>query len=91
MNQIKSSSIYIQVAVAALLYNLLHMFAWELPHSNKARLEDKCYWGCLYYFNFNREYYPYILEKKNRANVGNDTCSLGDISSMVFSLYHLGL
>ena len=31
MNQIKSSSIYIQVAVAALLYNLLHMFAWELP------------------------------------------------------------
>jgi hypothetical protein len=31
MNQIKSSSIYIQVAVAALLYNLLHIFAWELP------------------------------------------------------------
>ncbi len=31
MDQIKSPSIYIQVAVAALLYNLLHMFAWELP------------------------------------------------------------
>ena len=31
MNQIKSSTIYIQVAVAALLYNLLHIFAWELP------------------------------------------------------------
>jgi hypothetical protein len=31
MNRIKSSSIYIQVAVAALLYNLLHIFAWELP------------------------------------------------------------
>lgn len=31
MDQIKSSSIYIQVAVAALLYNLLHMLAWELP------------------------------------------------------------
>jgi len=31
MNQIKSPSIYIQVTVAALLYNLLHMFAWELP------------------------------------------------------------
>ncbi len=31
MNQIKSSAIYIQVAVAALLYNLLHIFAWELP------------------------------------------------------------
>jgi len=31
MDQIKSSSIYIQVAVAALLYNLLHIFAWELP------------------------------------------------------------
>jgi hypothetical protein len=31
MNQIKSSSIYIQVAVAALLYNLLHILAWELP------------------------------------------------------------
>jgi hypothetical protein len=31
MNQVRSSSIYIQVAVAALLYNLLHMFAWELP------------------------------------------------------------
>ena len=31
MDRIKSSSIYIQVAVAALLYNLLHMFAWELP------------------------------------------------------------
>ena len=31
MDQIKSSSIHIQVAVAALLYNLLHIFAWELP------------------------------------------------------------
>jgi hypothetical protein len=31
MNQIKSSTIYIQVAIAALLYNLLHIFAWELP------------------------------------------------------------
>jgi hypothetical protein len=31
MNQVRSSSVYIQVAVAALLYNLLHMFAWELP------------------------------------------------------------
>jgi hypothetical protein len=31
MNQIKASIIYIQVAVAALLYNLLHIFAWELP------------------------------------------------------------
>jgi hypothetical protein len=31
MNQIKSPSIHIQVAVAALLYNLLHIFAWELP------------------------------------------------------------
>lgn len=35
MNQIKSPSIYIQVAVAALLYNLLHVFAWELPLSIK--------------------------------------------------------
>jgi hypothetical protein len=35
MDQIKSSSIYIQVAVAALLYNLLHMFAWELPAAIK--------------------------------------------------------
>lgn len=31
MDQIKSSSIHIQVVVAALLYNLLHIFAWELP------------------------------------------------------------
>jgi len=31
MNQIKSATIYIQVVVAALLYNLLHIFAWELP------------------------------------------------------------
>jgi len=31
MDQIKSSPIYIQVVVAALLYNLLHIFAWELP------------------------------------------------------------
>ena len=31
MNQIKSSSIFIQVTVAALLYNLLHILAWELP------------------------------------------------------------
>ena len=31
MNQIKSPTIYIQVTVAALLYNLLHILAWELP------------------------------------------------------------
>jgi hypothetical protein len=31
MDQIKSSPIYIQVVVVALLYNLLHIFAWELP------------------------------------------------------------
>jgi hypothetical protein len=31
MNQIKSPTIYIQVSVAALLYNLLHILAWELP------------------------------------------------------------
>jgi hypothetical protein len=31
MNQIKSPTIYIQVIVAALLYNLLHLLAWELP------------------------------------------------------------
>jgi hypothetical protein len=31
MDQIKSSPIYIQVVAAALLYNLLHIFAWELP------------------------------------------------------------
>jgi hypothetical protein len=39
MDQIKSSPIYIQVAVAALLYNLLHIFAWELP------LAIKLDWG----------------------------------------------
>lgn len=31
MNQMKSPTIYIQVTVAALLYNLLHILAWELP------------------------------------------------------------
>ena len=31
MNQTKSTTIYIQVSVAALLYNLLHILAWELP------------------------------------------------------------
>ena len=31
MNQIKSPAIYLQVTVAALLYNLLHILAWELP------------------------------------------------------------
>jgi hypothetical protein len=31
MNQIKSPTIYIQVTAAALLYNLLHILAWELP------------------------------------------------------------
>lgn len=31
MNQIKSAAIYLQVTVAALLYNLLHILAWELP------------------------------------------------------------
>ncbi len=31
MDHIKSPSIYIQVAVAALLYNLLYILAWELP------------------------------------------------------------
>jgi hypothetical protein len=31
MNQIKSPTIYIQVLAAALLYNLLHILAWELP------------------------------------------------------------
>lgn len=31
MDQIKSATIYIQATVAALLYNLMHMFAWELP------------------------------------------------------------
>jgi hypothetical protein len=31
MNQIKSPTIYLQVTVAALLYNLLHILAWELP------------------------------------------------------------
>ena len=35
MNQIKSASIYIQAAVAALLYNLLYIFAWELPMAIK--------------------------------------------------------
>lgn len=39
MDQIKSPSIYLQVAVAALLYNLLHMLAWELP------LAIKLDWG----------------------------------------------
>ena len=28
---LKSSSIYIQAAIAALIYNLLHILAWELP------------------------------------------------------------
>jgi hypothetical protein len=31
MDQIKSPAIYLQVTVAALLYNLLHILAWELP------------------------------------------------------------
>jgi hypothetical protein len=31
MNQIKSPTIYLQVTVAALLYNLLRILAWELP------------------------------------------------------------
>jgi len=31
MNQIKPPTIYIQVTVAALLYNILHILAWELP------------------------------------------------------------
>jgi len=31
MDKIKSSSIYLQVTVAALLYNLFHLLAWELP------------------------------------------------------------
>jgi hypothetical protein len=31
MREIKSSSIYIQVTIAALLYNILHILAWELP------------------------------------------------------------
>ena len=31
MNQIKSPIIYLQVTIAALLYNLLHLLAWELP------------------------------------------------------------
>ncbi len=31
MNPIKSPTIYLQVTVAALLYNLLHILAWELP------------------------------------------------------------
>lgn len=31
MNHIKSPTIYIQVAVTALLYNLLHLLTWELP------------------------------------------------------------
>ena len=31
MNQIKSPAIYLQGTVAALLYNLLHILAWELP------------------------------------------------------------
>ncbi len=39
MNQIKASTIYIQVAVAALLYNLLYIFSWELP------LAIKLNWG----------------------------------------------
>jgi hypothetical protein len=30
MNHIKSPTIYIQVTVAALLYNLLHIVAWKL-------------------------------------------------------------
>jgi hypothetical protein len=39
MDQIKSSSIYIQVAIAVLLYNLLYIFSWELP------LAIKLDWG----------------------------------------------
>jgi hypothetical protein len=31
MNQIKAPTIYIQVIAAAMLYNLLHILAWELP------------------------------------------------------------
>ena len=31
MYQIKSPKIYIRVTAAALLYNLLHILAWELP------------------------------------------------------------
>jgi hypothetical protein len=31
MNHIISPTIYIQVTVAALLYNLLQILAWELP------------------------------------------------------------
>lgn len=31
VNIIKTSNIHVQVAVAALLYNLLHILAWELP------------------------------------------------------------
>ena len=90
MNQIKSPIIYLQVTIAALLYNLLHLLAWELPLA--VRLDWRInVIGGLYYFSCNHQYCPYIREKKNRANIGNDTGSLGDFVSMVLSLYHLGL
>ena len=34
-SRLTSPSIYIQVVVAALIYNLMHAFAWELPIAHK--------------------------------------------------------
>ena len=63
MNQIKSPIIYIQVTVAALLYNLLPILAWELPLA--VRLDWRInVIGGLYYFSCNHQYCPYIREKK---------------------------
>ncbi len=87
MDQIKSSPIFIQVVFAALLYNLLHMFAWELPMAIKFGWKINVIGDVLIISISTMSIILISFRKKNRANCGNDTCSMGGISSMVLSLY----
>jgi hypothetical protein len=89
-NQLKSPTIYIQVTVAALLYNLLHILAWELPLA--VRLDWRIHViGDVFIISVAIISIVLISGGKKRANIRDDTGSMGDFVSMVLSLYHLGL